>query len=172
MVEAIYGSAPGVEVDIGGPRAVFHRYEIVGDGLVRRRLTDRRPFIDGDVSLVDILLYEDRTGRYIGMVRGFTVRERDLARLGQMADSREFTVEPGIVLAIGRDLEVGPYLERRLRLVVSDGKRVDERGQQTSRSDAEAGGSQAASHHHACTTHGAIPSVRPHHSADQGMLTV
>ena len=124
MIEAVYGSAPGVEVDTGGPRAVFHRYEIVGDGLVRRRLTDRRPFGDGDVSLVDVLLYEDRTGRYIGMVRGFTARERDLARVGQAADSREFAVGPDIVLAIGRDLGVGPRPEPRLRLVAMNGEHV------------------------------------------------
>lgn len=124
MIEAIYGSVPGVEVDTGGPRAIFHRYEIVGGGLVRRRLTDRRPFIDGDVSLVDVLLYEDRTGRYIGVVRGFTARERDLARFGQAIDSREFTVEPDIVLAVGRDLGVGPHREPRLRLVASNGEQV------------------------------------------------
>ena len=125
MSNSIHGDAPGVEVDrADGPRAVLHRYEVVADVLVRRRFTDRRPFIDGEVTLIDVLLNEDEAGRYLGVVRGFTVRERDLARLGHAAASRDVTVDLDLVLAIGRDLRVGPHARPPLRLATLDGQRV------------------------------------------------
>jgi hypothetical protein len=124
----VHGSAPGVAVGpIDGTRAVLHRYEIVGDVLVRRRIADRRPFVDGEVRLIDVLINEDEAGRSINMVRGILVNERDLARDGAPGPTawREFPVGADLLLAIGQDLRVGPRERPVLRLVTVDGQRVN-----------------------------------------------
>ena len=129
MARYVHGSAPGVAVGpVDGSRAVLHRYEIVGDVLVRRRIADRRPFVDGQVRLIDVLINEDEAGRSINMVRGILVSERDLARQDASPGStawREFPVGAELLLAIGADLRVGPRERPVLRLVTLDGRRVD-----------------------------------------------
>ena len=129
MARYVHGSAPGVAVGpVDGTRAVLHRYEIVGEVLVRRRIADRRPFVDGDVRLIDVLINEDQAGRSINMVRGILVNERDLARRDALpgpADWREFPVGADLLLAIGEDLGIGPFERPPLRLATLDGRRVD-----------------------------------------------
>ena len=129
MARYVHGNAPGVAVGpVAGTRAVLHRYEIVGDVLVRRRIADRRPFVDGEVRLVDVLINEDEAGRSINMVRGILVNERDLARRDAAAVPaawREFAVGADLLLAIGEDLRVGPHERPALRLATLDGRRVD-----------------------------------------------
>ncbi|MGI4730596.1 MAG: hypothetical protein ACRYFW_02465 [Janthinobacterium lividum] len=129
MARFVHGSAPGVAVGpVDGTRAVLHRYEIVGDVLVRRRIADRRPFVDGDVRLIDVLINEDDAGRSINMVRGILVNERDLARqdsAGGPTAWREFTVGADLLLAIGADLRIGPRERPALRLATVDGRRID-----------------------------------------------
>ena len=107
-----------------GPSAILHRYEIVGNVLVRRRFADRRPFVDGEVTLIDVLLNEDEAGRYLGSVRGFKAREPDPARLGQAIDSRDVPVDVNVILAISRDLRVGPRARQPARLATLNGSRV------------------------------------------------
>ena len=146
MAKYVHGSAAGVAVGpVEGTRSVLHRYEIVGEVLVRRRIADRRPFSDGEVRLIDVLINEDEAGRSINVVRGIVVSERDLARLGPSEAQtggpsdgrpawREFAVGADILLAIGEDLRVGPsgvpgegHTPRpALRLATRDGRRVDE----------------------------------------------
>ena len=58
------------------------------------------------------------------MIRGFTARESDLARIGQVVDSREFKVSPDLLLAIGRDLGVGFHPRPWLRLATLNGRHV------------------------------------------------
>ena len=129
LARYVHGSAPGVAVGpVDGTRAVLHRYEIVGDVLVRRRIADRRPFVDGEVRLIDVLINEDAAGRSINMVRGILVNERDLARRDAAAGPaawREFPVGADLLLAIGDDLRIGPRERPSLRLATSDGRRLD-----------------------------------------------
>ncbi len=128
MARYVHGNAPGVAVGpVDGTRAVLHRYEIVGDVLVRRRIADRRPFVDGEVRLVDVLINEDAAGRSINMVRGILVNERDLARRDAAGPAawREFTVGADLLLAIGADLRIGPREPPSLRLATLDGRRLD-----------------------------------------------
>ncbi|RYC33589.1 hypothetical protein D3273_03765 [Lichenibacterium minor] len=128
MARYVHGSAPGVAVGpVDGTRAVLHRYEVVGDALVRRRIADRRPFVDGEVRLIDVLINEDEAGRSINMVRGILVNERDLARRDPPAGPtawREFAVGADMLLAIGEDLRIGPRGRPALRLATRDGLRV------------------------------------------------
>ena len=129
MARYVHGSAPGVAVGpVDGTRAVLHRYEIVGDVLVRRRIADRRPLVDGEVRLVDVLINEDEAGRSINMVRGILVNERDFARRDAAAGPtvwREFPVGADLLLAIGSDLGVGPRARPAPRLATLDGRHVD-----------------------------------------------
>ena len=125
MPRYVHGNAPGIAVGpVEGTRAVLYRYEIVGDVLVRRRIADRRPFADGEVRLVDVLINEDAAGRSINMMRGIVVSERDLAR-GDPSAWREFAVGADLLLAIGEDLGVGPRERPALRLATLDGRRLD-----------------------------------------------
>lgn len=128
MARYVHGSAAGVAVGpVDGTRSVLHRYEIVGDVLVRRRIADRRPFADGEVRLIDVLINEDAAGRSINVVRGIVVSERDLARLGPDGGPlawREFAVGADLLLAIGEDLRVGPRERPTLRLATLDGRRL------------------------------------------------
>ena len=116
---------PAIKVNRAeGPSAILHRYEIVKNGLVRRRFVDRRPFVDGEVTLIDVLLNEDEAGRYLGSVRGFKAREPDPAGLGHATDSRDVSVDVSVILAISRDLRVGPHARRPVRLATLNGSRI------------------------------------------------
>ncbi len=125
----IYGIAPGAVVaPLGGATAFFHRYELVGGSLLRRKVSDRRPYLSGEARLVDVLLTEDETGRHIRVIRGIRVPERDLARLdraGADPSWQEFDVAPDVRLAIGLDLGIRPLPQRRLQLATVDGRPVD-----------------------------------------------
>lgn len=114
-----------VSAPMRGTTAFFYRYELVDGRPVRRRVGERRRDLAVETRLVDVLLNEDEAGRYLNVVRGIVVSERDLADIDAGAGVtawREFDVSLDLMLAIGRDLGVGPH--RPLRLVAVDGKRV------------------------------------------------
>lgn len=129
MSTHIYGAAPGAVADpVHGTTAFFYRYELVGDSLVRRSVGEKRIHLAQEVRLVDVLVNEDDTGRYLNVVRGIALSERDLARVGSAAGIpawREFEVGRDVLLAIGRDLGLGIRGRRPPRLVAVDGKRLD-----------------------------------------------
>lgn len=141
MAGYVHGSAPGVAVGpAGGARTFFHRYELVGDVLVRRRVGDRRPFLKGEARIVDVLLSVDETGRRLDVVRGIRVSEGDLARLDRAAVPspwHEFAIGEDLMTAIHDDLDIGPRARPKPRLATLDGRPVGQHRRGTCRNDEE-----------------------------------
>jgi hypothetical protein len=124
----IHGAVPdAISAPLGGATAYFYRYELGETSLVRRKVSDTRPHENAEARLVDVLVNEDASGRHIGVMRGILVPERDLARMAAVAPNwREFEVGLDVRLAICRDLGVGPFARKPLRLVTVDGRRLDD----------------------------------------------
>ena len=128
MAIQTYGDEPGVTTSpTNGTDTTLYRFELVGGVLVRESPGDVQPCAEADRYLIDVLLNEDETGRSLNGVRGFIVPKWDRERPDPAQDlqrRRTFKVGIDIMLAIGKDLAVGPRLRAPPRLVTLDGRRV------------------------------------------------
>lgn len=107
--------------------ATLYRFELIAGTLVRGRPGDARPCADADRYLIDVLLDEDRTGRYLNGVHGFVVPRRGNERSDPVQDlrcRRTFKVGVDLMLAIGSRLSVGPHPRPAPKLATLDGRRV------------------------------------------------
>ena len=129
LIVQIHGCAPGLmTTPTIGINTFLHRYELIEGSLVRRKISEGRPHTESVVYVIDVLLNEDETGRYLNGVRGYIIPERDQSQDDPVADlyrARTFDVSLDLLLAIGRDLGVGPHPRQPPRLVTLNGRRVD-----------------------------------------------
>lgn len=129
MTIQVLGDTPGFATSpASGITATLYRFELVGGALVRSRPGDASPCSEADRYLIDVLLNEDETGRYLNGVRGFVVPRRGRVCTDPAQDlqrRRTFKVGVDIMLAIGKSLSVGSQMRPVPRLATLDGRRVD-----------------------------------------------
>ena len=110
-----------------GIKTYSHQYELIGGSVLSRRSAKVRLPVDKETYIIEVTVNEDEFGSYLNSVRGLIVSGTQ-GTGGLSADpslSRPFTIGIGLMLAIGKDLGVGPRLRSPLRVVTLDGRHID-----------------------------------------------